>query len=46
MKDIDPTEEAREDVIDTTNDFILENPVLDLEAIVDWEKRIATYTDK
>ena len=33
-------------VVDTTADFILESQVVDVEAVVDWEKRISSYTDK
>lgn len=33
-------------VVDTTADFTLESQVVDVEAVVDWEKRISTYTDK
>ena len=33
-------------IVDTKADFILESQVVDVEVVVDWEKRIASYTDE
>ena len=33
-------------IVDTRADFILESQVVDVEVVVDWEKRIASYTDE
>ena len=33
-------------IVDIKADFILESQVVDVEVVVDWEKRIASYTDE